>query len=42
MIMSFKQKKIEFKPRIKLNPNIFVATLFYFPDYCSLCMSRNS
>ena len=34
--MSFKQKKIKFKPRIKLNHNIFVATLFYFSDYCSL------
>ena len=36
MKMSFKQKKIKFKPRIKLNHNIFVATLFYFSDYCSL------
>ena len=34
--MSFKQKKIKFKPRIKLNHNIFVATLFYFSGYCSL------
>ena len=32
----FTQKKIKFKPRIKLNHSIFAATLLNFPDYCSL------